>query len=205
MLAPMHMSIRPWEVVVGGLTAVVAGLSLLGVADSAYVTHVTGVYLDSCEAGQYGASTGPSQAHACYPVELGWLYWCATAGAALFALGFGLLSRQSIVRLRKAGGWELGLRSLLHLLAVPALAYAALEVLLRGMWQSVWRSGCWICPAPLPPTAPDPYPAFDAATLTLTAAGLVSLSIALATFAVTIKRIARRRSQSPPLAGGGGA
>ena len=165
-----------------GTAGVVAGLLLLAAADNAYATHVTGVYLDRCGAGEYSASAGPDQAIACYPYALVWLYWCAGAGAALVVLGFGLLCQQSISRLRTAGGWELGLRALLHLLAAPAFALAAFEVNFRGVAQSVWRSGCWICPAPVPPTAPDPYPVFDVATIALVAAGSLSAAIALAIF-----------------------
>jgi hypothetical protein len=113
-------------------------------------------------------------------------------GAALVVLGFSLLCQQSISRLRTAGGRELGLRVLLHLLAVPALALAALELSFRGVAQSVWRSGCWICPAAVPPTAPDPYPVFDVATMALVAAGTVSATVALAGLGAAIARLARR-------------
>src|SRR5215471_705409 len=125
MLSAMHRSIRSWQVAAAGAGVLLAGLVLLWLADANYVTHVTGVYLDRCGAGQHGANAGPEHAHACYPADLDWLYWCAGAGAALFALGFAALCRQSVSRLRTASGWELGLRVLLHLLAAPALAVAA--------------------------------------------------------------------------------
>jgi len=178
------------------MAATVVGLALLGVADNAYTTHVTGVYLDLCHAGQYGAGAGPDHAHACYPFGLLWMYCCAGMGAALFVLGFALLCLQSISRLRTASGTELGVRGLLHLLAAPVLAYAAFVLLLRGVSQSVWRAGCWDCPTPQPLTAPDPYPVFDVAMVALILGGLLSLSIALGALGGAITRAARRRGPS---------
>jgi hypothetical protein len=70
---------------------------------------------------------------------------------------------------------------------------AALELSFRGVAQSVWRSGCWICPAAVQPTAPDPYPVFDVATIALVAAGIVSASIAFAGLGAAIARLARRQ------------
>jgi hypothetical protein len=192
----MHTSIRPWHMAMAGAAAVVAGLVMLGIADRAYVTHVTGVYLDQCGTGDYGASAGPDHTHACYPWGLVWLYGCAGAGALLTALGFAVLCRQTIARLQPASGWELGLRAVVHLLAAPVLAYGAFVLLFRGVVQSVWRSGCWICPTPLPLSAPDPYPVFDLAVLALITAGLISLGIALVILGTGVGRLARRGNGS---------
>lgn len=188
----MRISIRPILVTAAAAVALVAGLVLLRTAADTYDTHVTGVYLDTCGVGQYSRNSGPD--YACYPYALDWLYWYAGGGAALVGLGLALLGLQAFARLGTAPGWELGMRALTFLIAVPVLASTAWELLFRSVVQGLWRDGCWTCAngTAVPPTAPDPYPTFDVAMGLLVVAALCSLLMAVAVLAEAGVRLARR-------------